>query len=173
VTHDQVEAMTMGHRIAVLRHGVLQQVGSPKDVYDRPVNVFVATFIGSPPMNLVDGSLVRANGGWRFQGENVDLALYAEAMGLGDGALESAGGDGIPGRVQLLEPVGSDLYLTVEAAGTTLQVRTDPDAQVSPGDNLTFSFDANRARVFTKDGTSIGWHEGVEAEAQVALSQTA
>ena len=192
VTHDQVEAMTMGHRIAVLRHGVLQQVGSPKDVYDRPVNVFVATFIGSPPMNLVDGSLVRANGGWRFRGENVDLALYAEAMGLGDGALESAvgdgarlgirpehlrigpaGGDGIPGRVQLLEPVGSDLYLTVEAAGTTLQVRTDPDAQVSPGDNLTFSFDANRARVFTKDGTSIGWHEGAEAEAQVALSQTA
>src|SRR4051795_345376 len=59
VTHDQVEAMTMGHRIAVLDHGVLQQVGAPQDVYARPANLFVARFIGSPPMNTVAGRLER------------------------------------------------------------------------------------------------------------------
>src|SRR5207244_10562915 len=67
VTHDQVEAMTMGHRIAVMRLGVLQQVGTPNEVYALPVNVFVATFIGSPPMNLISGSLAHDGAGWRFR----------------------------------------------------------------------------------------------------------
>ena len=57
VTHDQVEAMTMGHRIAVMSDGVLQQIGTPQEVYRRPANVFVATFLGAPPMNLIDGAL--------------------------------------------------------------------------------------------------------------------
>src|SRR4051794_34251640 len=63
VTHDQVEAMTMGHRIAVLDHGVLQQVGAPQDVYAKPANLFVARFIGSPPMNTVTGHIDRVDGG--------------------------------------------------------------------------------------------------------------
>ncbi len=62
VTHDQVEAMTMGHRIAVLDHGVLQQVGAPQEVYARPANLFVARFIGSPPMNTVNGRVDRVDG---------------------------------------------------------------------------------------------------------------
>ena len=57
VTHDQVEAMTMGHRIAVMSEGVLQQIGTPQEVYRRPANVFVATFLGAPPMNLIGGAL--------------------------------------------------------------------------------------------------------------------
>src|SRR4051794_21964676 len=73
VTHDQVEAMTMGHRIAVMRHGVLQQVGTPDDVYRRPLNVFVATFIGAPPMNMISGSLTRDGAGWRFRAPELDL----------------------------------------------------------------------------------------------------
>ena len=69
VTHDQIEAMTMGHRIAVMSEGVLQQIGTPQDVYSRPSNVFVATFLGAPPMNLIDGALVSVDGGgWRFRG---------------------------------------------------------------------------------------------------------
>jgi multiple sugar transport system ATP-binding protein len=63
VTHDQVEAMTMGDRIAILNEGLLQQVGPPQDVYERPVNLFVARFIGNPPMNTVTGTIVRADGG--------------------------------------------------------------------------------------------------------------
>ncbi len=65
VTHDQVEAMTMGHRIAVLDQGVLQQVGAPQDVYAKPANLFVARFIGSPPMNTVTGRIDRVDGGAR------------------------------------------------------------------------------------------------------------
>src|SRR5919204_1142274 len=77
VTHDQVEAMTMGHRVAVMRSGVLQQVGSPREVYNDPVNVFVATFLGAPPMNLVTGTVVAEDGGFRFRAPDVDVALAA------------------------------------------------------------------------------------------------
>jgi ABC-type sugar transport system ATPase subunit len=82
VTHDQVEAMTMGDRIAILDHGVLQQVGPPQDVYARPANLFVATFIGNPPMNTVTGDVTRVDGavGVRIPGGVVELpdALGAE-----------------------------------------------------------------------------------------------
>jgi ABC-type sugar transport system ATPase subunit len=174
VTHDQIEAMTMGHRIAVMRLGILQQVGTPDEVYRRPVNVFVATFIGAPPMNLVSGSLTRDGERWRFRAPDLDLPLSAEAMRIPDSALElalegearfglrpehlrlgSPGDEGIPGRVLLLEPVGSDLYLMVEAAGTTLQVRVDPETPVAPGDNLTLVFDPARSHVFAGDGRNV------------------
>ena len=68
VTHDQVEAMTMADRVAVMRDGVLQQLGAPRDLYDRPVNLFVATFIGAPPLNLLPGVL-------RSTGQGVELEL--------------------------------------------------------------------------------------------------
>ena len=81
VTHDQVEAMTMGHRIAVMSEGVLQQIGTPQDVYSRPANVFVATFLGAPPMNLIDGALEAVEGGgWRFRGQDVDVPLSTEVL---------------------------------------------------------------------------------------------
>ena len=75
VTHDQVEAMTMGHRIAVMSEGVLQQIGTPQEVYRRPANVFVATFLGAPPMNLICGTLESAGAGWRFRGPDIDVPL--------------------------------------------------------------------------------------------------
>src|SRR5262249_40438720 len=65
VTHDQIEAMTLGDRVAVLRDGLLQQVGTPKELYERPVNLFVAEFIGSPAMNLVGADIVKDNGALR------------------------------------------------------------------------------------------------------------
>src|SRR5229473_7111058 len=80
VTHDQIEAMTMGHRIAVMSEGVLQQIGTPQDVYGRPANVFVATFLGAPPMNLISGSLESAGSGWRFRGQNIDVPLSADVI---------------------------------------------------------------------------------------------
>jgi multiple sugar transport system ATP-binding protein len=176
VTHDQVEAMTMGHRIAVMRDGVLQQLGTPQDVYRRPANVFVATFLGAPPMNLIDGALETvAGGGWRFRGQDVDVRLSSavlsppelehevEARGNVKLGLRpehfriAAPGEegGIPGRVQILEPVGSDLYLTVEAGGGTVQVRTDPDSPLQPGENVTLLFDAGRVHVFGADGHNL------------------
>jgi multiple sugar transport system ATP-binding protein len=177
VTHDQVEAMTMGHRIAVMNHGVLQQIGTPDDVYRRPANVFVATFLGAPPMNMIDGALVSVDGGWRFRGTEIDvplsdhvlsppelaheieergevkLGLRPEHIRLREPGEES--GDGFAGRVQFLEPVGSDLYLTVEGGGTTVQVRTDPDSPVKAGDNVAMRFDPSRVHVFGADGHNL------------------
>jgi multiple sugar transport system ATP-binding protein len=187
VTHDQIEAMTMGDRIAVMSEGVLQQIGTPQDVYSRPSNVFVATFLGAPPMNLIDGALVSVDGGgWRFHGQDVDvplstvvlstpeleheiearsevkLGLRPEHIRLGAPGAEG----GIPGRVRFLEPVGSDLYFTVEAGGTVVQVRTDPDAAVQPGDNVTLHFDPWRVHVFGADSHNLRRDAGhVESEA--------
>ena len=175
VTHDQVEAMTMGHRIAVMSEGVLQQIGTPQDVYRRPANVFVATFLGAPPMNLVSGALESVDGGWRFRGHNIDVPLSADVISRPELEHESgtsgevkfglrpehfrvgpAGQDGgIPGRVQFLEPVGSDLYLTVDVGGTSVQVRTDPDSPLQPDENVTLLFDALRVHVFGADGHNL------------------
>ncbi|MGI8972967.1 MAG: ABC transporter ATP-binding protein [Gaiella sp.] len=175
VTHDQVEAMTMGDRIAVMSEGVLQQIGTPQEVYRRPANVFVATFLGSPPMNLIGGLLESTVDGWRFRGEDIDVALSADVISAR--ALEheaETGGEvklglrpehfrigppgqdgGIAGRVQFLEPVGSDLYLTVEAGGTSIQVRTDPDSPLKQGENLSLLFHASGVHVFGADGRSL------------------
>jgi multiple sugar transport system ATP-binding protein len=175
VTHDQVEAMTMGDRIAVMQDGVLQQVGTPQEVYRRPANVFVATFLGAPPMNLIDGVLVAENGGWRFRGADADVALAPEVLSRPElehelethakvrfglrpehfRVAQPGENGGIPGRVAFLEPVGSDLYLTVEAGGTSVQVRTDPDSPLRPGDNLTLLFDPARVHVFGEDGHNL------------------
>jgi multiple sugar transport system ATP-binding protein len=193
VTHDQVEAMTMGHRIAVMSNGVLQQIGTPQDVYARPANVFVATFLGAPPMNLIDGALEAAEGGgWRFRGKGVDVplspavlsppeleheidargevrfGLRPEHIRLGQPGEER----GIAGVVRFLEPVGSDLYLTVEAGGTTVQVRTDPDSRVQPDDNVTLQFDAWRVHVFGADGHNLRRDAG-RLESPAALIEAA
>ncbi|MGZ8579312.1 MAG: ABC transporter ATP-binding protein [Actinomycetota bacterium] len=175
VTHDQVEAMTMGSRIAVMSEGLLQQVGTPQEVYRRPANVFVATFLGAPPMNLIHGTLESTPGGWRFRGEDIDVPLSTDVLSSpeleheiearGDVRLglrpehfkiaAAGAGGGIPGSVQFLEPVGSDLYLTVEAGGTSLQVRTDPDSTLQAGDNVTLLFDPWRVHVFGGDGHNL------------------
>jgi multiple sugar transport system ATP-binding protein len=140
VTHDQVEAMTLGERVAVMRRGELLQVDSPQVLYERPVNLFVAGFIGSPAMNFVEGELARADGVYTVSFGNQQLALdqveIALHGGLGgfagrtvilgvrpehleDAALENAPGDRrLRGHVRLKEALGSEVvvHLTVEAA---------------------------------------------------------
>jgi multiple sugar transport system ATP-binding protein len=121
VTHDQVEALVMGHRIAVLKDGVLQQVGTPNDVYDRPVNVFVAGFIGSPAMNLFD--LTMADGGVHF-GDlfyALDGAVPAGAggrltLGIRPEDLETAE-HGLPVEVTVVENQGADAYVHARIVG--------------------------------------------------------
>jgi multiple sugar transport system ATP-binding protein len=124
VTHDQVEAMTMADRIVVLRDGVVQQVGTTSQVYGRPANRFVATFVGSPPMNLFRGRLVSADGGPAFLGP-VRVPLTRPAPAAADGeitlgvrpeAIELVGESdpgAQPGVVELIESVGADQYLSV------------------------------------------------------------
>ena len=128
VTHDQVEAMTMGHRIAVLRDGVLQQVGTPEELYTRPTNVFVAGFIGSPSMNLVPAPLV--GGG----GDGVILGFRPEHVRLG------SGGDGLgfDARVEVVEYLGDDQLVHVVRGDTPLLAELPVEERVHQGDELTF-----------------------------------
>jgi multiple sugar transport system ATP-binding protein len=139
VTHDQVEAMTMGDRVAVLRKGELQQVAAPQQLYDRPANLFVASFIGSPEMNLVEAVLERAEGrlACRVAGQTIQLppelvgarpgleAYTGRTIGLGirpeqldDAALSSpaAGGATLRGTIVTTELLGSELLAHVEVA---------------------------------------------------------
>jgi ABC-type sugar transport system ATPase subunit len=192
VTHDQVEAMTMGRRIAVLSEGVLQQIGTPREVYGRPANVFVAAFLGAPPMNLIAGELVSDAGGWSFRSQNIEVPLSSDTISPSASEHEvQPGADvrfglrpehfrigppgtdgGIPGRVQFLEPVGSDLYLTVEIGDTSVQVRTDPDSLLQPGENLTLLFDPWRVHVFGADGHNLR-DAAAAVEPSAALTPTA
>src|SRR4051794_11794758 len=120
VTHDQVEAMTMGHRVALLRDGRLQQCDTPRALYDRPANTFVAGFIGSPAMNLCRAP-VDADGSPRLDGVRVELAGATAAtlasrgmgevvLGLRPESLEVAADGGIPARVEVVEELGADAF---------------------------------------------------------------
>jgi multiple sugar transport system ATP-binding protein len=131
VTHDQTEAMTMGDRIAVMRGGRLQQVGSPRAIYESPVNTFVAGFLGSPPINLVplqrDGDALSGAGArWPAPaGPELPAQVLAgvrpENLAL---ARPSAGAVEIGARVLLTEPLGAETHLMVDAAGVTLRTKT-------------------------------------------------
>ena len=138
VTHDQVEAMTMGDRVAVLKDGVLQQVDSPRAMYDRPANVFVAGFIGSPALNLFDVE-VAADGTTRLGSFTMTLPREASAaltstranLGVRPEDLSLVGhGKGIPATVEVVEELGSDAFLHASVRGSDdtqlLVARVDP-----------------------------------------------
>jgi multiple sugar transport system ATP-binding protein len=131
VTHDQVEAMTMGDRIAVLNLGVLQQVGPPEELYRNPRNMFVAGFIGSPAMNLVPAAVIDGVGGpdrvVGFRPEHVELA---------NGRAESLSFDA---RVEVVEYLGDEQLVHMTRKDTPLQAKLPVEAQVSGGQELSFS----------------------------------
>ncbi len=113
VTHDQAEAMTLGHRVAVLHDGRLQQCGPPRALYEHPVNLFVAGFIGSPAMNLCPVDV--KNGKASFGGVELPVPTNGRArlvVGVRPEALEVAG-EGIPARVEVVEDVGADVFVFV------------------------------------------------------------
>src|SRR5919107_186963 len=169
VTHDQVEAMTMGDRVAVLKDGVLQQVGSPRELYDRPRNAFVAGFIGSPAMNLAEVPLVE--GGARLGDLTVPLPRETVAatgadstvtLGFRPESLQlSARGEGFRARVDLVEELGSDAYvyaslLDQELAerlhgGDTKQIVARVDARRPPqaGEQVSLAIRTGEEHVFS------------------------
>ena len=138
VTHDQVEAMTLGSRIAVMKGGVVQQLGTPDDIYNRPANTYVATFIGSPTMNLLRGA---ATGGqFGIQGAALNLAAPASAneVLLGVRPEHLVMQDSAPwrGKVSVVEPTGPDTYVVVDTAAGSVTLRTDAQTRVQPGDSV-------------------------------------
>jgi multiple sugar transport system ATP-binding protein len=169
VTHDQVEAMTMGDRVAVLKDGLLQQVDTPRNLYDRPVNEFVAGFIGSPAMNLVPVTLT--DGGAVLGGVPVALPRTASAALAAEGArtatlgfrpesVELVGaGQGVPVEVAVVEELGSDAYAygTLHAADTAgggdklLTLRVDARKPPAKGEVVHVAIRPGESHVFSPE----------------------
>ena len=155
VTHDQAEAMTLGHRVAVLDHGRLQQVGTPRELYDQPTNRFVAGFIGSPAMNLCEvasgsnGSVALGPERVKLRGAPVDGRPVV--VGLRPESLEIAG-QGIPARVEVVEEFGADAYVfcTAQLANgeTRLVARTEAKAAPERGERIALRVRPAEAHLF-------------------------
>ena len=168
VTHDQVEAMTMGHRVAVLRDGILQQVASPRELYHRPKNRFVAGFIGSPAMNLLD--VDRVDGEFRLAGTAIDLdpkmasaasAVEGTTFGIGvrpEHLMFTSDGNGIAGEVSVVEALGSESFLHVkvnhEGRDELLVVHETGDSEFGRGDHVTIAVNGP-AHLFAPDGEAV------------------
>jgi multiple sugar transport system ATP-binding protein len=154
VTHDQAEAMTLGHRVAVLRDGRLQQVGPSRVLYERPANVFVAGFIGSPAMNLCSVEL-GSNGAVSFGGVSVPVPGSAGGdslvIGLRPESLEVAA-EGIPARVEVVEDVGADAYVfcatDLDGGNTRLVARTEARHAPKQGEQVALRPRADEAHLF-------------------------
>lgn len=137
VTHDQVEAMTMGDRVAVLKDGLLQQVAPPRELYDAPVNAFVAGFIGSPSMNL-------------FPRDGVTMGVRPEAM-IAGAAEVPPGYTVVEGVVDIVEELGSESYVYATCEGERLVARWADEQVPAPGDTVSFAFNAAAAHRFDPD----------------------
>ena len=150
VTHDQVEAMTLGSRIAVMKGGVVQQLGSPDDIYNRPGNIYVATFIGSPTMNLLRGT--QAVGLFEIKGATLPLPAPQNAtqllLGIRPEHLVFEDTSAWRGQVSVVEPTGPDTYVTVDTAAGSMTLRTDAQTRVQPGDRVGLSVEPAHAHWF-------------------------
>ena len=172
VTHDQVEAMTLAHRIVVLNRGAIEQVGTPMALYHTPVNKFVAGFIGSPKMNFIDAELVSATptlASLKLH-DGTLIQVAADATSLSAGARVSLGvrpehvrasreplDNAVKGHVQLAEHLGDTIYLHVilTAATDTFTVRTEPDNPLDTGDMAELSLPPKRCFLFNDKGMTL------------------
>ncbi|MFK0095750.1 ABC transporter ATP-binding protein [Pseudomonas sp. NPDC090592] len=166
VTHDQIEAMTLGDKVAVMKDGIIQQFGTPQQIYNDPANQFVASFIGSPPMNFIPVRLTRQEGrllavldsgqarcelplgaaGEELDGREIILGIRPEQIALG--AAEGNGLPGIRAEVQVTEPTGPDLLVFVTLNQTKVCCRLAPDVACRVGDSLNLQFDPARVLLF-------------------------
>jgi multiple sugar transport system ATP-binding protein len=168
VTHDQIEAMTLADRIAVMKGGAIQQLARPRDIYNRPVNRFVAGFIGSPAMSFLDGAIESGDGGSRFAIGSLKLPLAAYEFADNNApqgpailgirpehvALDNASHQGnaryhcCRSTVQLIEPTGADTILWADIAGQPLTIRVDSQHASGVGEDISFMLDLSRASLF-------------------------
>lgn len=183
VTHDQIEAMTLGDKVAVMKDGIIQQFGTPKEIYNNPANQFVASFIGSPPMNFVplrlqrkDGRLVALldSGQARcelalnttdagLEDRDVILGLRPEQIMLASGEGDSA--SSIRAEVQVTEPTGPDTLVFVQLNDTKVCCRLAPDVAPQVGETLTLQFDPSKVLLFDANtGERLGTASSLPAQ---------
>jgi multiple sugar transport system ATP-binding protein len=164
VTHDQIEALTLADRIAVMHNGVIQQLASPKEIYRRPINRFVAGFVGSPAMNFVEGRLKKTNGGVSInvaEGPDISLDGYPFqsmpeegrpiTLGIRPEQLDPTGAMGrskLPIVISLIDPMGADALLWGTIASNTVSIRIGPEDAYNIGDTVSAAFDPSAASVF-------------------------
>jgi multiple sugar transport system ATP-binding protein len=156
VTHDQVEAMTMGDRIAVMRDGILQQVAPPREIYDHPANMYVAGFIGSPTMNfvpvMVKGNSAKATGFTLEMPKAVDIEKGI--LGIRPEALTEHPREGHPGlemKIEVVEILGSDQFLYGTCGGDNLIARVDPKLKAEPGELVRLGVDTRQLHLFDSE----------------------
>ncbi|WP_170334408.1 ABC transporter ATP-binding protein [Ruegeria arenilitoris] len=158
VTHDQIEAMTLADRVVVMKKGVVQQVGSPTEIYDRPANTFVASFIGSPAMNLMDGQV----SGGVFRAENVEIPVDAPdgPMTLGFRAEDASIAEGqgqITAPIYTLELLGDATMISVRVGGALVSVKADKAFRAEIGEMVSFSVPTDICHLFeAESGARIG-----------------
>jgi multiple sugar transport system ATP-binding protein len=171
VTHDQIEAMTLSTRIAVMNKGYVQQLGTPKEIYDTPANLFVATFMGSPAMNIIPAKVVvrdgvphaamtDAEGALRllrfsqgslavWDGKDILLGVRPEAITDPEGAdRKSSNIQSLTNRVTVTEPAGSDTFVTMTLGGRDAIARMRADASVTAGQSYDFAVNMEKAVAF-------------------------
>jgi len=166
VTHDQVEAMTMGDRIVVMKDGVIQQVAPPQELYDYPANLFVAGFIGSPTMNFLRGRLSpdakEFDGGTftlslpdhlsgaarEYGGKEMVLGIRPENIHADPEFLAAHDGPRIPARIEVVEPLGSEIYLYLSSGENQITARVEPHLRFRSGENISLAVDADKVHLF-------------------------
>jgi multiple sugar transport system ATP-binding protein len=184
VTHDQVEAMTMANKIVVMKDGKVQQIGSPMNLYNYPINKFVAGFIGSPPMNFLTikvvekgGSVMLDDGSFELKplpehaeyiknyvGKEIFFGIRPEDMNY---VQTPAAANNIPLKVTVVEPLGADIHLWLTTTGGTAQqvvARTEPHHTFKVGDIVNFVPRLEKARYFDRE-TELSILAKLDAEA--------
>ncbi len=173
VTHDQTEAMTMGTRIVVMKDGFIQQVDTPTALYDNPVNMFVAGFIGSPQMNFINARVVKREDGIHLLFEDNDIKLPEGKAKKLEGTdyinkevvigirpehihdeaiyIESMPDSVINAKVDVVEMLGAETYLYMTTGNTSLTARVNPRTKIRAGETVKLAIDANRIHMFDKD----------------------
>ncbi len=173
VTHDQTEAMTLGTRIVVMNAGVVQQVDTPQTLYDRPCNLFVAGFIGSPQMNFVDavckveGNDVCLQAGpysiklpaekakklidGGYDGKSVVLGIRPEDVHDEPEFLAKSQDTVIEAKIRVYEMLGAEVFLYFDFEGSNMTARVDPKTTARTGDTVKFALDADKIHVFDKE----------------------
>lgn len=170
VTHDQIEALTLADRIAIMKNGLIQQLDTPNSIYNTPLNRFVAGFIGSPSMNFVNGTLQKSSDEWSLdmgeqqlslkgytftqspsEGQKVELGIRPEHIHIGHSAAGQVVNTEL--NIEIVEPMGADIVAWSQFGGHTFSLRTDADTVITAGETLSIGFDPVKASVFScEDG---------------------
>jgi len=165
VTHDQAEALTLADRIVVMNEGVVQQIGTPDEIYERPRNTFVAAFLGNPPINFLNGTLAEHDSGVAFVAGEFRLQIPASHSGkltamsgrkvvLGlrpedvDDTRAAGEGEAIRGHVNFVLPVGSDQFLSMRVEGQEVFFRVGKEIHHENGERVTLAVNVNRLHLF-------------------------